>query len=143
MSRFSRRLVTDRALPHSLDKLRGNSFRSFIVCPRSSLAVKRSTRWKLPTVIRTIIAFVVEWAGPPSVTSAFNRKSPGQDYGELVRGQLAVLVSEADPAVELREVNEQFLDARHTNEDDAYVVMVEAVTGEFKASCPETIGHRQ
>lgn len=94
-------------------------------------------------MVRTIIAFVVEWARPPSVTPTFNRKSPGQDCGEFVRSQLAVLVSEADPAVELREANEQFLDARHTNEDDAYVVMVEAATGEFKASCPETIDHRQ
>lgn len=67
-------------------------------------------------------------------------EASGQDCGEFIRSELAVLVGEADPAVELRVASEAFLDPGHADQDDAHVAMVEIVADLLEAGGLESVG---
>src|SRR5699024_11684015 len=62
-----------------------------------------------------------------------------QDFSDFVRGQVAVLVGEADATVELRVASEALLNPGHPDEDDAHVVMVEVVANLLKAGGLEAV----
>ena len=115
-------------------------WRSLTAWTRSIWVRRRSTRRKVPAVMRTMVAMAVAWAIPPVVRVGVGGEPACEDGGELVGCERVVFVGESDAAVELGVAREALFDAGHADEDRAHGVPVVIVPHLFEAGGLEPVG---
>ena len=111
---------------------------------------RRSTRRKLPPVIRAMVAIatvrvscsvvVVVVVDAAAGREAVGVPAAGEHGGELVGVERAVLVSEADAAVQLGVARQAPFDAGHADQDHAHGVPVVVVADLLQAGGLEPVG---